>query len=103
MSTLTLATIHRHKLVNATACYSMMRNVGGSVGIAIVTTLLAQRSQMHQSTRVSHITAFDEETRARLAHYASHFVSQGSDAFTVEFVHEDPEMAMQVADAAAFG
>ena len=84
MSTLTLATIRRHKLVNATACYSMMRNVGGSVGIAIVTTLLAQRSQMHQSTLVSHITAFDEETRARLAHYASHFVSQGSDAFTAQ-------------------
>jgi len=84
MSTLTLATIRREKLVNATAVYSMMRNVGASVGIAVVTTLLAQRSQIHQSTLVSHITTFDEETRARLAHYASHFVSQGSDTFTAQ-------------------
>ena len=84
MSTLTLATIQRNKLVNATACYSMMRNVGGSIGIAVVTTLLAQRSQIHQSTLVGHITSFDEETRARLAHYASYFMSQGSDTFTAQ-------------------
>jgi MFS transporter, DHA2 family, multidrug resistance protein len=84
MSTLTLATIRREKLVNATAVYSMMRNVGASVGIAVVTTLLAQRSQVHQSTLVSHITSFDEETRARLAQYATYFVSQGSDSFTAQ-------------------
>jgi DHA2 family multidrug resistance protein len=81
---MTLATIRRDTLVNATAVYGMMRNVGGSVGIAVVTTLLAQRSQMHQATLVSHITSFDEETRTRLAHWASHFVTQGSDAFTAE-------------------
>ena len=63
LSTLTLATIRRDKLVNATAIYSMMRNVGGSVGIAVATTLLAQRSQFHQSTLVSHITPWDTETR----------------------------------------
>jgi DHA2 family multidrug resistance protein len=84
LSTMTLATIRREKLVNATAVYGMMRNVGGSIGIAVVTTLLAQRSQIHQSTLVSHITMWDDETRARLAHYASHFVSQGSDAFTAQ-------------------
>jgi DHA2 family multidrug resistance protein len=84
LSTLTLATIRRDKLVNATAVYGMLRNVGGSVGIAVATTLLAQRSQYHQSTLTSHVTAFDPETRARLAQWASHFVAQGSDAFTAE-------------------
>src|SRR5262245_4331117 len=52
LSTLTLATIQRDKLVNATAVYGMSRNIGGSVGIAVVTTLLAQRSQIHQTTLV---------------------------------------------------
>jgi MFS transporter, DHA2 family, multidrug resistance protein len=84
MSTLTLATVPRDKLVNATAVYSMMRNVGASVGIAVVTTLLAQRSQMHQANLVSHITTWDEETRARLAQWASHFVAQGADGFTAQ-------------------
>jgi DHA2 family multidrug resistance protein len=84
LSTLTLATIPRDKLVNATAAYGVLRNVGGSVGIAVATTLLAQRSQFHQSTLVGHITAWDAETRLRLTQWASHFASQGSDAFTAE-------------------
>ena len=84
MSTLTLATIRREKLVNATAVYGMARNLGGSVGIAVVTTVLAQRSQFHQATLVSHITPWDAETRAHLARWASHFLAQGSDAFTAE-------------------
>src|SRR5437867_5845795 len=84
LSTMTLATVRREKLVNATAVYGMMRNVGGSIGIAVVTTLLATRSQLHQATLVSHITLWDGETRARLAQWASHFATQGSDAFTAE-------------------
>src|SRR5258705_1351396 len=84
LSTLTLATIQRDKLVNATAVYGMSRNVGGSVGIAVVTTLLAQRSQFHQTTLVSHITVWDPATRERLAQWASHFMARGSDVFTAE-------------------
>jgi DHA2 family multidrug resistance protein len=84
MSTLTLATIRREKLVAATAAYSVMRNVGGSLGIALATTLLAQRSQYHQAMLVSHISIWDPETRARLSHWAGHFMTQGSDAFTAE-------------------
>src|SRR5437762_2679372 len=84
LSTMTLATIRRDKLVNATAVYGMMRNVGGSIGIAVVTTLLAQRSQLHQSTLVSHVSIGDAETRTRLAQWVSHFVSNGNDVFTAE-------------------
>jgi DHA2 family multidrug resistance protein len=84
LSTLTLATIRRDKLVNATALYGVMRNIGGSVGIALSTTLLAQRSQVHQTALVSHIAIGDPETRVRLTQWASHFATQGSDAFTAE-------------------
>ncbi len=84
LSTLTLATIRRDKLVNATAAYGMLRNLGGSVGIAVATTLLAQRSQFHQHTLVSHITVWDPETHRRLTRWAAHFLTQGSDAFTAE-------------------
>jgi DHA2 family multidrug resistance protein len=84
MSTLTLASIQREKLANATAVYGMARNFGGSVGIAVVTTLLAQRSQFHQATIGSHITIWDPETRDRLATWSHYFMSQGSDTFTAE-------------------
>jgi MFS transporter, DHA2 family, multidrug resistance protein len=84
LSTLTLATIRRDKLVNATAAYGMLRNVGGSVGIALTTTLLAQRSQFHQATLVSHVTRWDPETQERLTRWAGHFTTLGSDTFTAE-------------------
>jgi len=84
LSTLTLATIRRDRLVNATAVYGMLRNLGGSVGIAVTTTLLAQRSQFHQATLVSHITPWDPETHARLSRWTTHFSTLGSDAFTAE-------------------
>jgi MFS transporter, DHA2 family, multidrug resistance protein len=84
MSTLTLATIRRDKLVNATAAYSMLRNVGGSIGIAVVTTLLARRSQYHQATLVSHIDLWDPQTQERLTRWTSYFTTLGSDQFTAQ-------------------
>jgi DHA2 family multidrug resistance protein len=84
LSTLTLATVRRDKLVNATAAYNVLRNVGGSTGIALATTLLAQRSQFHQTTLVGHVSVWDPESRARIGLWTSHFLSQGSDAFTAE-------------------
>jgi DHA2 family multidrug resistance protein len=84
LSTLALATIRRDKLVNATAAYAVLRNIGGSAGIALLTTLLTQRSQFHQATLVGHITVWDPETRARLGRWTSHFATSGSDTFTAE-------------------
>jgi DHA2 family multidrug resistance protein len=84
LSTLTLATIRRDKLVNATSAYNVLRNLGGSVGIALATTFLAQRSQFHQHTLVAHVTVWDPETQRRLAEWTRHFLAQGSDAFTAQ-------------------
>jgi DHA2 family multidrug resistance protein len=84
LSTLTLATIRKDKLVNATSAYNVLRNLGGSVGIALATTLLAQRSQFHQHNLVSHVTVWDPETQGRLARWTSHFLAHGSDAFTAQ-------------------
>src|SRR6185503_9469566 len=84
MSNLTLATIRKDKLVNATSAYNVLRNLGGSVGIALATTLLAQRSQFHQQQIVSHVTVWDPATQDRLGRWTSHFLSQGSDQFTAQ-------------------
>ena len=84
LSTLTLATIRRDKLVNATSAYNVLRNLGGSVGIALATTYLAQRSQFHQHNLVSHVTVWDPATQERLARWTSHFLAQGADSFTAQ-------------------
>ena len=52
LQTLTLATIRVERLGNATAAYNVVRNIGGSIGVALATTLLVRRSQSHQTTLV---------------------------------------------------
>jgi MFS transporter, DHA2 family, multidrug resistance protein len=47
----------------ATALYSLIRNMGSSVGISFVTTELARRSQMHQAQLVEGITAYNPALR----------------------------------------
>jgi DHA2 family multidrug resistance protein len=82
LQTLTLATIPIARLGNATAAYNVVRNVGGSVGVAVVTMLLVRRSQEHQSTLVSHVNVWDPDTARRLKEWTAHFAAQGADAFT---------------------
>ena len=45
----------------AAGLFNLMRNEGGSVGIALATTVLSQRSQFHQSRLTEHINAFSLE------------------------------------------
>jgi DHA2 family multidrug resistance protein len=70
--------IRKEKMNNATGLINLARNIGGSVGIANVATLLARRAQVHQSQLVSHLTPLDPTYMASLSG-ASHFLmSQGS-------------------------
>ena len=82
LQTLTLATIRLERLGNATAAYNMVRNVGGSVGVAVATTLLVRRSQAHQTTLIAHVDIWSADTAGRLKQWTEHFQSQGADSFT---------------------
>ncbi len=82
LQTLTLATIRLDRLGNATAAYNVVRNLGGSVGVAVATTLLVRRSQEHQTTLVAHVNVWSADTTGRLKEWTSHFMSQGADSFT---------------------
>jgi MFS transporter, DHA2 family, multidrug resistance protein len=56
---LTLRQLPNEEMGNATAIYNLLRNIGGSVGIAFVTTMLARGGQIHQVYLASHVTSFD--------------------------------------------
>ncbi|MHB9072481.1 MAG: DHA2 family efflux MFS transporter permease subunit [Desulfobaccales bacterium] len=56
LTTLTMSRISQEKMGNATGIFNLMRNLGGSFGIATATTLLARRGQFHQNHLVEHIT-----------------------------------------------
>jgi DHA2 family multidrug resistance protein len=84
LNTVALATIAREKMGNATAALNVVRNLGGAIGVAVMTTLLARRSQEHQSTLVGHVNIYDPETAERLRVWARHFAAAGTDAFTAQ-------------------
>jgi DHA2 family multidrug resistance protein len=66
LTAVTFTTIPREDMGNATGIYNLMRNIGGSAGIAMVTTLLARRAQLHQSTLVANVTPYDVQVQRSL-------------------------------------
>jgi DHA2 family multidrug resistance protein len=60
------APLRRDEIGTATGTLNLMRNVGGSVGIALVSTFLARRSQVHQNMMVQHLTLGNHMVAQRL-------------------------------------
>lgn len=59
LSTTAMGTLRNEQMGNAAGIYNLMRNIGGSLGISAVATLVARRAQAHQSTLVTHLTPYD--------------------------------------------
>ena len=55
LTTATMSQLAQQQLGNATGLYNLMRNLGGSIGIAFVTTMLARGAQVHQAQMVGHL------------------------------------------------
>jgi DHA2 family multidrug resistance protein len=80
--TVAVSHIPKEKMGNATSIVNLMRNIGGSFGIAAMTTLLARRGQLHHSHLAANISAYDRETRQALRGLETWFQSRGADAHT---------------------
>ena len=66
LTTLAMGTLRKREMGNATGVYNLMRNIGGSVGIAAVSTMLARGAQIHQSILGSHLSAENPIFQQRL-------------------------------------
>lgn len=62
----TMAYVPNHKMNNASAIFNLLRNLGGSFGVAFITTMLARRSQFHQVRLSEHMTTLDPAFYIRL-------------------------------------
>jgi DHA2 family multidrug resistance protein len=60
LSTVTFATLPAHLRTEATALYSLMRNLGSSVGISIVVALLSQNTQINHATLAENVTPYNK-------------------------------------------
>lgn len=65
VNTAAYASVPPGKNNNASALLSMSRNIGGSTGIAFVTTLIAHRAQFHHARLTEHITPYSPIYQAR--------------------------------------
>jgi DHA2 family multidrug resistance protein len=67
LTTTTMSQLRQQQIGNATGLFNLVRNLGGSIGIAFVTTMLARGAQAHQALMVGHLTPTDPVFRQQLA------------------------------------
>ena len=67
---------------SASALFNMMRNIGGSIGIAGLSTLLSVRERFHSERIGESVTVYSGALHERLQHSAAYFISQGNDPFS---------------------
>ena len=79
-STLAFGEIPKEKSGKASALYSLMRNLGGSVGISILSSLVTRHEQMHQNYLAAHLNSADPVYRSALANITHTIFSQGAAA-----------------------
>jgi DHA2 family multidrug resistance protein len=82
LTTTTMSGIPNENMGNASAIFNLVRNLGGSFGVAFVTTLLARRTQFHHSRLVEGLTPFDRAYQSALNHALPLAPSAGADAAT---------------------
>jgi DHA2 family multidrug resistance protein len=93
LTTVSMDPIPREKMGNATSLFNLMRNIGGSIGIAATGTMLARNTQATTAVLGANVTAYDHASQATLMQMRAAFIASGS----------DPVTATSRANAAVFG
>jgi MFS transporter, DHA2 family, multidrug resistance protein len=78
LSVLATGGIEREQAASASAMFNMMRNLGGSVGIALLETLLTKREQFHSAIINPSVSLLNEATRRRLEMMQRYFMNAGT-------------------------
>lgn len=79
LSVIATAGIEPQQVGSASGLFNVMRNLGGSVGIALLATFVSVRQQFHSNHILEPVSLYNPETQERLAAMTTHFVSQGAD------------------------
>jgi DHA2 family multidrug resistance protein len=82
LTTITMDPIPKEEMGAATSMFNFMRNIGGSIGIATATTLIARESQKFINILGAHVTPVRPEVQAMLERLRAGFMSRGSDPVT---------------------
>jgi DHA2 family multidrug resistance protein len=64
LTTLTMANMKQSDIQQASVIFSLLRNIGASIGISLMFTMQARMAQVHQSVLASHVSAYGEQFQA---------------------------------------
>ena len=75
LANLATSTIPREEMGNATGLFNMLRNIGGSIGIAMATTALIRRAALHQTDLAGQLSPANpvlQQKSAQIGGYLAH-------------------------------
>ena len=78
LTTITMDPIPNESMGNATSLFNLVRNVGGSVGIAAVSTIQARREQADINVLGAHVSAGRSATASMVGTLRGFFMAHGS-------------------------
>jgi len=82
LTTVSMDPIPRERMGNATSLFNLMRNMGGSIGIAITGTMLSRRQQSIGSVYVANVTPYGPMAQSMFERIRAGFMSAGADVTT---------------------
>ncbi len=82
ITTLATGNIEPEQAGSASALFNMFRNLGGSIGIALLATQLDWREKLHSLRLGEGVTVFSSAVNERVAALTQTFVAHGSEAVT---------------------
>jgi MFS transporter, DHA2 family, multidrug resistance protein len=77
ITTLALSTLKGRQIGDGAAFTGMMRQLGGSFGIAAITTFMSMKNMMHRSDLVSKLNVTDPEVQQRVSTLQHGFITKG--------------------------
>jgi DHA2 family multidrug resistance protein len=84
LTTVALAKIPRHKMADATGLNSLIRQIGGAIGLAIFATVLGNYAVVARGAIDPHLTATRPEVWQRLQMMQQGFMARGMDAVSAK-------------------
>lgn len=94
LTTMALSSLEGKDVPQGTGLNNMMRQLGGSFGIALMTTFIQQRTALHRVNLLSYMNPFNTAFTDRIAMYTKAFIAKGYSLFQAE------QMANKAADGA---
>jgi DHA2 family multidrug resistance protein len=82
LATYAVGGLRGRNLAQGSAIFNLARQLGGSMGIAILANLLTHQAALHRADLVSDLVAGDPVTDARLAAITHGLIARGTNAFT---------------------